>query len=236
MSSLVYLVIGIFDALAMLVLILKLYRIPILRYSFKIFVFASFISIFSYFMRVVFGVAQFDLPLQYVLFVLFLRYSIQIKIHYSAFIAGIGITAYTSLQLVIYYIYTHIGIIDISVLYQNSGMAVLMIQLTSILTAYLISYILKLFNLGFSIVIMPPHEFSIREDYLSEENRQLLISVIVSIFTISLTVFLLYRAKALTLIIVAVASFCISYYFSHRRERLDDRKYIQEYIKKDKAE
>lgn len=221
-----YIAIGTFDALAMLLLILKLYRMPFWEYRYRIFTFAVFISIFSFLVRVVFDLQRFDTPLQYLLFVLFLRYAMEIKLHLSAFIAGSGITAYYVLQLGLYYLYSLLGNVHENVVSQNFGVSVYLIQASSIMLALIISICLKVFNRGFSFILEPPHDFLIPENYSLSKNKMMFAGAAASTLTISVSLIFLYNSKPLGLIIISLITFSTSYYFSKWRDYDDIRDII----------
>lgn len=216
-----YIGLGILDALAMLLLIMKLFKLPIWTYRYKIGGFVLFIAVFSYIIRIVLEVPQIDLPLQYILFALFLRLAVKIKLHLAAFMCGAGITAYAVLQMVLYFIFQYTGIMSVTVVQQSMGWLVYLLQATSILSAYLISYGLYRFNLGFSFIPSPPHDFYSKEDYLSDHNYVLVIGNVISVITICLTLVLLYRANPLGLLVLAIMNYAMLYYFSKRREDHD---------------
>ena len=230
-----YLGLGVLDAIAETTLILKLYRLPLWRYRYKVLLFAIGISIFSYFMRMVIGIPLFDLPLQYLLFIAFFRFGMNIKIHLASFIVGAGISLYSLIQLAIYYLGTYRGHWGSSILSLNDGVYVQIIQFSSDLVVIALAFIFKKFNLGFSFIKEPPHDFFLRENYLSHRNIIILASSCLSALTISATLILLYRSNVLGLTFLTIITFAISYYFSRRRDYEDVRTAIAAHRKKTKS-
>lgn len=102
LSAFLYILLGVFDALAVVTLVLKLYMLPVWEYRRKILFYAIGIALFSFLMRVVIGVPKLDLPFQYLFMVIFFRFGLGIKTHLGAFSAGSGLTAYINLQLFVY--------------------------------------------------------------------------------------------------------------------------------------
>ena len=123
----------------------------------------------------------------------------------------------------------HSGIIQ-----QNEGSMVYLLQLSSILFTYLICFIFSMFDFGFSFIIRPLMIF-IKENYLSKTNLSYLIGTMFSAITICLTLVLLYRSEPTGLLLLAITTFGISYFFSVRRERGDIRKAVEAYRSKHKT-
>lgn len=228
----IYITLGIFDALAMLLLILKLYMLPFREYGVKITFFVFFIATFSYMMRITLESPKLDLPLQYIFFVLFLRFGMELKIHLSSFIAGAGISAYAAIQMGIYHLFNFFDVMHVNVIQQNAGSLVYLLQSSSILVAYVICFFLTIFDYGFSFIIRPPHDFFTKENYLSSVNLPYLIGTIISAFTICMTLVLLYNSDPTWLLILAILTFGVSYLFSIRRERGDIRAAVEAYRNK----
>ncbi|MGE6576241.1 hypothetical protein ACQKFM_15095 [Paenibacillus xylanexedens] len=226
--------IGIFEALAVLLIILKLYMLPVREFAGKIFFFIVFMASFSYMMRITLDFPKLDLPFQYIFFILFLRFGMELKSHISSFIAGAGISAYAAIQMGIFHMFEWMDVMHSGIVQQNEGSLVYLLQLSSILVTYLICFIFSLFDFGFSFIIRPPHDFIIKENYLSKTNLSYLIGTMISAITICMTLVLLYRSEPTGLLILAIATFGVSYFFSVRRERGDIRKAVEAYRNKHK--
>lgn len=227
--SLIYITLSIFDCLAYVLLILTLYMLPIRNYRYRIFLFAVSIAIFSYLMRVVFQMPEFDLALQYIFLMIFLRYCMKIKAHIAAFIGGAGLTLYITLQMVFYYTYNLMGAIPQNAIEYNTGYSVYVIQFSSIFSAYIISALLYLTNKGFTFIIAPPHDFLISEDYSTITNKLMILGSIFSILTVGLTLVLLYRANHMWLAVMCILTMLCSLYFSLRGDQEDVRKNLETY-------
>ncbi|WP_338709248.1 hypothetical protein [Paenibacillus amylolyticus] len=158
-----------------------------------------------------------------------------IKIHLASFIIGAGISLYTLTQLAIYYMGTYRGHWASSILTLNDGLYVQIIQITSDALVIALAYVFAKFNLGFSFIKEPPHDFFLKEDYLSNKNIIILASSCLSALTICTTLLLLYRSNVVGLTILAIVTFLISYYFSKRRDYEDVRTAIAAHRKKTKS-
>ncbi|MEC0110379.1 hypothetical protein P4H27_25755 [Paenibacillus taichungensis] len=229
-----YYVLGYFDALSYILLCLQLYMLPIKDNIKKIAIYALFITSFSFMMRMVFKLPEFDLGLQYVFLVLFLRYALEIKTHISAYVSGVGMLTYISFQLLLYFIYSISGIVPIDVINHNTGAAVWLIQVPSILIGFALTGILALLHRGFTFIVAPPHDFLIKENYSESENRVMILGAVISFVTMALTVTLLYIANPLWLAITASIGLIISIYLSIRSDRQDAIKNVNNYRSKHK--
>ncbi|BCG57680.1 hypothetical protein [Paenibacillus sp. URB8-2] len=234
MHDLIFIILGIFDAFAMLTIILKLYMLPVREYFVRILLFASFIALFSYLMRIAIGVPEWDLPLQYLLIILFLRLGLKIKVHLASFIAGAGICGYALIQVALYYFYAWTNLMNVGVLKENSGFYISLLQVSTIVAAFVLSWALTRFNLGFSFIIVPPHDFLVKENYFTNRNLILVIGSLASLATVSVTILFLYNANPLGLLLIAAVAFGLSFYFSGWSDRDDIRRALEAYRNKGK--
>ena len=224
-----YYVLGYFDALSYILLCLQLFMLPIRDNLKRIAVYALFVTSFSFMMRMIFKLPEFDLMLQNVFLVFFLRYAIEIKTHISAYVSGVGMLTYISFQLILFFIYSITGIVPIDVINHNTGAAVYLIQIPSILIGFALTGVLALLHRGFTFITAPPHDFLIKDDYSNSENKVMILGTVISIVTMGLTVTLLYIANPLWLAITASVGLLLSIYLSIRSDRRDAIKNVNVY-------
>lgn len=225
-----YVILGFFDAFAVAVLMLKLYRFPLWEYKIEVGVFALWIAVCSLFIRVIVDVPSLDPLIQIILFVLFLRYVIKVRITYSALITLTGFLGYIIIQMVIYYLFDSLGISKYSDAIQTTGFGTHVIQITSIIAGFIVAAVLKLTNAGFSFIIRPPHDTSVKDKNLLE-HKVLWITISCILAAISISFSLLLHMNSIYVIPLLVASFGILYYLSYRRElKLIDRNNIAKNI------
>lgn len=236
LHDLIFILLGTFEAIGVLILILKLYMLPVREYLVKIILFSLFAAVFSYVMRIVLKAPEWDLPLQYLLYILFLRWGLKIKLHLASFIAGSGICAYVVIQLSLYYFYAWTNLVNVSILKESNGTHLYLLQISSIIASLGLSRALTRFNLGFSFIIVPPHDFLVKENYFTNRNLLLVIGSLASftLTTVSISLLLLYSANPFNLLIAAAVTFGLSFYFSGWSDRDDIRKAIEAYRNKDK--
>ncbi|MDR6776226.1 hypothetical protein J2W98_000473 [Paenibacillus peoriae] len=228
-----YIGIGIFDTIAVIVFSLKLYMLPVAERRKRLIGFGILIAIISFFMRVIFNLPKLDLPLQYILFILFFRYGLGIKTHLSAFILGAGISAYAIIQVGVYYLYNFLGIMQTGVLQQNTTLQVYILQVTYITLCFAVSFILKIYNAGFSFIVAPPHD-NRRESYFSKDNRSVAVSALLSAVTICVAEVLLYQLNPFVLLLMSASTFGISYFLSRKEDQEDARKALEAHRNRNK--
>lgn len=233
-SDVIYIVLGVVDSLAAVSLILKLYMLPMWEYRYRIALLTIFIALFSFLMRVVLNIPQLDLPLQYVFYILFFRYALQIKTHLSTFIVGSGLVDYINIQMLVYFLMNYLGVSPNDVIHTNTGFSIYAIQVTSIITTYIISFVLFRFRYGFTFIMLPPHDFLISENYKSKGNIYILTGSIISLVTVSLTLLMLYNSNATGLFVLSAITIILSYIFSKRTDHENGRSAIEAYRKKNK--
>ncbi|TVX93070.1 hypothetical protein [Paenibacillus agilis] len=230
--TLSYIGLSVLDALAVNLLILKLYRLPVRKYIFQILIFCGIIAIVSFTMRIAVGQPEWDLPIQFVLFLLFYRYTLKYRMHLSAFILGSGWSAYISLQMIIYHLTSWAGLSNNTVIFDTAGLSVYIIQISSITVALLISLFLWVTGRGFSFILVPPHDFFFKENYAEYGNRVAIISAAISTVTIFVTLALLFAQLYIGIMVLSLVTFVTAYYFSDRSEAENARKAIAQYRNK----
>lgn len=234
-DSIIFLILGIFDSLAVMVLMFKLYRFPLKEYRTEIVLMAVWVSLTSYLIRMVLGITEIDIVVQIVLYILFMRLCIKTKLFYSAVISLTGLVGYIAIQMIIIYVLNVTGITAPSDVQENTGIGTYLIQVTSILFVYIIGYLLFAFNLGFSFIIRPPHEMSIKVQ-MTRLNKGIVLALILSIAVLCTTFYLLLNQKILMIIPILLATFVLLYILSHRRDtRVNDRIHIPKYSSKDQG-
>ncbi|MCM3291781.1 hypothetical protein M3661_16745 [Paenibacillus sp. MER 180] len=230
-QSLTYILFSTLDAAVVNALILKIYKQPLLRYKYKILVLSVALVICSFLMRTVINLPALDLPLQYIIFVMFYYSVLEYRLHYAAFIIGSGLSAYISIQMIVYYCLATIGIADKSVIFVYTGFPVNAIQLCSIVVGAAIALFLWMTGRGFSFIIVPPHD-TFRIKYSEYSHRIVVISGIISAVTIFLTLLIILSQNYILLMILSLASFGIAYYYSDRGDYESVRSDIEKHCNK----
>ncbi|MCC3381874.1 hypothetical protein ACFQ5D_03085 [Paenibacillus farraposensis] len=232
-----FLVLSVLEGLGIILFTLKLYMLPLKRWHFKqVAILVICMTFFSYLMRVVFNLSVIDLPLQYVIYVLFSRYVFGIRMHLASFMWGASLSAYAMLQMLIYYCYDILGLLQVDVFKQSTGVQISLLQASSIVMLYTISFFLKFTGRGFSFIADPPHDFFSPTNFSESPNMQYVIVTLISTVTIVSAVFLLANVNPLGLLIVSLFTFTISYLFSKRKDAKDAMDAIEAYRERNKKD
>lgn len=215
-AAIFFILIGSLDVLALIVLMLKLYRLSVGMYWRSLLILCVSAAVVSYFIRIVWCLPMLDTAVLMIIIILYFRYVMDIKFFYAALVSSAGMSAYVVIQLAVAVLYMLLGSYGQTVIVESHGFQVQLIQATSIVSAYLLSYILKLCWWGFSFIPLPPHDFKIKIDYTN--YKALVIATTGALIFISFSLVLLLNYKMYLLIPSAMISFGLSYYFSKRRD------------------
>ncbi len=216
MSVAIFMGLGMLDVFAVFVLIFKLYRLPLFLDFTKIIYFCIFAGILSYIIRIYLVMPWVDMPLLIIMMILFLRYILKMRVLCAALAVSAGMNAYTIIQLIIDILFTNFINFDKTVLAQDLTAQFQMIQLTSIILAYVVGFVLYKTRRGFSFIPVMPHEFRSRAKY-SNYRAITMVTVVGGIF-LSLALTLLLQLQIALLLPGSLIAFGLSYYFSSRKD------------------
>lgn len=227
-----YIGLGFFDALSVLLLMFALYRFPVMEYKWNVIVMAGIIATISYINRVVIEIPQFDPLIQIGLFVLFLRFKIQVKMKFATLIPTSAFAAYIFIQAAIFNVLISTGIINEADVAKTAGFGTYIIQISSILSVYLISFVMKYFRYGFSFIPRPPHNLG------SKDRHSFLAmwpAIILSLIGIAVSINALMGLNILLVVTLGFIMFSLLYYLSYRRDKQErDRIYRTANFRKNK--
>ncbi|MBG9736215.1 hypothetical protein [Paenibacillus alvei] len=229
-QSFTYLLFSTLDAAVVNALILKIYKQPLLRYKYKLLILSVALALCSFLLRTQINLPTWDLPLQYIILVFFYYSVLEYRLHYAAFIIGSGLSAYISIQMIVYYSLAALGVADQSVIFANTGYPVNSIQLCSFIICAAIAVLLRATGMGFSFIIVPPHD-TFRIKYSEYSNRIVIISGVVSAITIFLTLVIIMSQNYILLMMLSLASFGIAYFLSDQGDDESVRESFEEYCK-----
>jgi hypothetical protein len=157
-NSLLNVFFGTLDSLATLALIYKIFRWPFWRSFNKLIVIAVVIAIVSLINRTVLGLAEFDTAIQFVLYIIFLRYIIRVSADYACSLTAIGYVSFLLIQFTVYPVLLASGIVSMDDAESISNLGTYIIQASTEILCYLIAYALYAFALGFTYIDIPPHD------------------------------------------------------------------------------
>lgn len=219
MDIFLYLFFGLLDVLAILALIYKIYRFPFFDYFKKLLIIGLILSTVSYFNRYVFDFADYDMIVQFALYILFFRYLIKIRFNRAFSLAAIGYLAFTGIQFIVYPLLMSSGIVTTNDAQELSGFGTYLIQFSSEFMSFIVAYLLYKFNLGFSFISEPPHDMYIKQKY-NKTEKSILFSNILSTLVISSIMYwiLNYHAHVYIVLPTVVFSLSLLIYFTNRRD------------------
>ncbi|GGJ11715.1 hypothetical protein [Paenibacillus hunanensis] len=216
MSVAVFIGLGILDVFAVFVLIFKLYRLPLFFDFVKIMYFCVFAAVVSYIIRIFLVMPWIDMPLLIIMMILFLRYILKMRVLYASLAISAGMNAYIIIQLMIAILFTNFISFDKTVFAQDLTAQSQIIQLTSIIVAYLVGLLLYKTNRGFSFIPVMPHEFSIKTKY--SKHKAIMVVTVVGMIFLALAITLLLQLQIILLLPGSIIAFGLSYYFSKRKD------------------
>lgn len=213
-----YLLFGVLDVIAMIAPTFKIYRFPFWEYFKHILMIAICLSFASFVTRYLMEVPQLDMPIQFLLYVIFYRYLIKIKLYYAVPLAAIGYLFYAVIQFTIIPISLYFGIVNPTDLTQTTGIGTYLIQLFSDAASYVISFLIYLFGLGFSHVIRPPHDVQI--DVVDNYYKLHVTANIVGTLVICTTMYWLFNFHNSFIIVLPTSSaaLAILIFLSYRKD------------------
>ncbi|QDX94710.1 hypothetical protein EEL30_21965 [Brevibacillus laterosporus] len=222
MDIVLYLVLGFVDVMAILAVIFRFFRFPIRMFIRELVTIGVALSVISFFMRLVFNVPELDMGIQFILYVVFFRYLIKIKIFDSFLLASIGYLSNTVSQLAIYYFLSFTGIVTPEDIQSTSNFGTYLIQFSSEVFLFLVAWCFYKSNLGFSFIICPPQDVHLKVK-MRGVNLFLLIGIMLSVATLFLAPYLLiyYLNWLHILAFIMTIVFCLLYFVANRRDAED---------------
>ncbi|MDP5275247.1 hypothetical protein [Chengkuizengella axinellae] len=209
-----YLFLGILDTFAILVVIFKLFTMPILRYWFQIFSIAFINSFLSYVLRIEWGLVLIDTFVQLLILISFFVLVLRVRVVKSFIITVVGAATFILIQLLA------INLLSLDIVNQTG-----FIQIVTSAICYILAFIIFYFDKGFNFVELPPHSFYDQRSDLRNYKVIFLVSILV-MFAISLVVlFLLDKNDPTFVFFPLFISFVIVLVFSKKKDRqiIEDR-------------
>jgi len=192
MNDFLFIVLGFFDVMAILCLIFKLFRFPFWDYVRDFALIGITLSIVSYVMRMILDIPQFDMGIQFVLYVLFFRYLIKFKLFDALLLVSMGYLSFDLLQLVIFKTLLAANIVSLNDAFALTGLGTYVIQLSSQFISFFIGWFMYRFHFGFSFVMQPPQEVSMKVK-IAGANAIIFIAVLLTSAIVSSALYWLFN-------------------------------------------
>lgn len=223
METVLYLALGFADIMVVLAFIFKLFRFPFWDYKRELAIIAGTLAVMSYILRMVFNAPEIDMPLQFILLIVFFRYLLKFRLFEASMLVAIGILGFDLSQLIVAPLLISIEVANIGDVFQSAGMGTFLIQAINDTIMVLVSWLLYRFNLGFSFVMQPPHELSWKTKYTTGSNLFALIGLLVASTTILAVLYILlnYFNDFKYVITVGIIALIILLITCHKKEKED---------------
>lgn len=212
-----YFILGVMDILAVFALAFRIFRLPYFD-SFKdIFIIAILVNIMSYLLRMVLEWPQMDPPLQLVMFVLFLRFKIKLRISSSFLMAVCGNALFNSIQFILYNILNESDILTKADAISNASNGIQMLQFVNDTVCFFLAYLLYEFGLGFAFITAPPQDL-IHEDRII--SRPIFIFLVICSALVCLTIIFanVFIDFFLLVSVVYIISVTVLLHYTHKKD------------------
>ncbi|AGR47388.1 hypothetical protein EMERY_54 [Brevibacillus phage Emery] len=161
MDTLLYIILGSIDILAILVLAFKAFRFP-LTYKKELLIMSLSASLLSYLNRAILDIPTIDGLAQYTLLVLFLRYMLKVRLFDSTVLATVGYLGFNVVQYNTYVVLLWTGVVSFADGQALANLGTYIIQVTTDSLLFFIAWLIYRYNHGFSFIMIPPHDVHIR--------------------------------------------------------------------------
>ncbi|SDS57850.1 hypothetical protein SAMN05444162_1786 [Paenibacillaceae bacterium GAS479] len=188
-SHLIYILLGLFDALATWVLAFSLFRIPIFRHWVVLLGSSLAITLVSYFNRMVMNWSVFDLPTHFIIFTFTAVFILKFRLFWAMLIISSGYMLFLPLQFTLYILLTKLDFLPASVVMDNTGL-IFLLQILTDSIAFLFGIVMVLANKGFRFIPDAPHSFNEKLHYLSPKYEMLFIALATGMINIAFSLFL----------------------------------------------
>lgn len=213
---------GFLDVIAVLALIFKTFRWPFWEFRLKLAIIGIALSSVSYLNRMVLDISQIDMAVQFLLYIVFLRFFIKVNLHHAVDVTAIGYLMFMGIQLVIYYWMLAMGVVRFEDAASPVGTVIFVIQFLSDALAFLIAYLFYRLQLGFSFMMRPPHNLYLHRT-IDIAKRTKMVFNTVGIITISFSIYwmLNHSEQFFLLPLLTFISLSILIYLSYKRDLHD---------------
>ncbi len=161
MDTLLYIILGSIDILAILVLAFKAFRFP-LTYKKELLIMSLTASLVSYLNRAILDIPTIDGLVQYTILVLFLRYMLKVRLFDGIVLATVGYLGFFIVQYSTYLVLLWTGIVSFADGQALANLGTYIIQLATHIFVFGVAWLIYRYNHGFSFIMVPPQDVHIR--------------------------------------------------------------------------
>lgn len=219
MDTFYYLLLGLFDIVAVFALFFKIYRWPFWKYKKEIFIISGLLSAISWIDRMVLEISDYDAAIQYFLIIISLRYIFIVKWNNAFTLATIGYLTFVCTQNIVFYSLLNTGLVGIFDAQLPQGYGTYMIQIVNDLVDLIICLLLFFGGYGFSYITEPPHEMRYRVKGTHTNKTIAVINIIAAVvFTSTMYWISSYHNHIYIIVISTLIALIILVALSQRRD------------------
>ncbi|QIC07642.1 hypothetical protein GOP56_19955 [Brevibacillus sp. 7WMA2] len=201
MDILLYLVFGVLDQMAVMIIAFKMFRFPVLSYIRDFLLIASVLSLISYFNRFILDIPQYDTGIQYIALVIFFRRLLEFRLYEATLVTAAGCIAFTGIQFIALSLLLKTSLVSLNDLGQFTELGTFIIQFVADALVVLVAWLLKVLNLGYSFISQPPHSMTYKQE-MNKLPFLLILAVGLSVFALTTVLYVLIMSQANTFIIL----------------------------------
>ncbi|MCM3750305.1 DUF2070 family protein [Paenibacillus pasadenensis] len=221
LSHLLYLTLGILDALAVWALALSLFRIPALRHWPTIVGSSLVISVLSYFNRMVMQAPVFDVLAQFILYMLATVLLMRYRAFWAAIIITAGYAQFLALQSTLYLLLTSFSLLPSTIVGDNTGL-VFVLQILTDSFAFLIAIALGLTGKRFRFIPPAPQRAKSWSVYLAPQHEKLVIALAAGLINVVFSLFFMLNGRfffSYISTLITLGSMLFLFYLTEKRIR-----------------
>jgi len=215
-----YILLSILDSFFIIVLGLRVYRLPVFDYIKELSLIVIIAAVSSYLVRVHFKIPSYDVAIQFIIYTLGLRYLINYRVRESLIITSVGYLSFIAVQFIVYPILLWSGLVSVEDAQSLKELGTYFIQLSTNFISLILLIIFNQYKIGYTFIPAPPHDHYIKP---KKRKIELLINiaVILAIIVLFKNLFWLINVNNhLSVIMPTIfGSLAILIFFSHRREQ-----------------
>ncbi|UKS25061.1 hypothetical protein LOZ80_26140 [Paenibacillus sp. HWE-109] len=237
MEIFLYLLLGALDSLCNFVLMFKIFRFPINEYKYEILLSTIILTFVSYANRMIFNIPDWDMAIQFLLYIVLLMYLFKVNLSYAIDLSSIGYLAFVGIQFTIFPILEFANIVSFNDAHELTGSGTYVIQITSQIICYFVGYLLWKCNFGFSHISKPPHDGFLRYNISGTKTLGLFTNSIAALIVCSTMYWVLnYHAGVYIVLPSVIGALLILFYLSYRKDFGYDRTTVVEVGAMDKKQ
>ncbi|AGR47574.1 membrane protein [Brevibacillus phage Davies] len=160
MDILLYLVFGVLDQMAVMIIAFKMFRFPVLSYIRDFLLIAFVLSLISYFNRFILDIPQYDAAIQYIVLVVFFRRMFEFRLYEASLVVATGCAIFTCIKVVTLSLFLKTSVLSLDDLVHLTGLKMMLIQLLVDVLVVVAAWLVKKLNMGYSFMSQPPHNLN----------------------------------------------------------------------------